>query len=95
MKLNVIKNIHIFKNEDVYKEDESWLLVQPDLPKEQLGLFNYWDEKKRKDVSDDATTTRLVLDYDDGPRRADVEEQFKEFEYIIYNSARKCYIERH
>lgn len=37
-------------------------------------------------VSDDAVVQKFVLDYDNGAHRADVEKQFEEFSYIIYNS---------
>ena len=87
MKVNVIKNRHVMKDSEVYVCDEHMLYEQPHRPKEQLEMFNYWSEKKRSNVSDNAVDNRLILDYDDCIPRKDVEQQFEDYEYIIYNSA--------
>lgn len=87
MKVNFIKNRKVSKNSEVFRVDEECIFVQPDKPKECLGMINYWSEKKRSDVSDEAVCTRMILDYDDEIPRAEVEEQFKDYEYIIYNSS--------
>lgn len=92
MKLNFIDNAHIAGDENVLKLEETKVLyAQPDKPKEQVGMFNYWDECKRSNISDDAKLLKLCIDYDDGARRADVESAFKDYDYIIYNSTgNKC-----
>lgn len=87
MKLNYIDDIRVSADEDVHVKDESILLVQPDRRKDKLGMFNFWSEKKRKNISDDAVCHRLVLDYDDGLPRAEAEEKFKGFSYMMYSSA--------
>lgn len=92
MKVNFIENVHVSSNDKVWKMDEEKVLFrQPDKPKEQVGMFNYWDECKRSNISDDAKLLKLCIDYDDGARRADVENAFKNYDYIIYNSTgNKC-----
>lgn len=84
--VNVIKNVHVFRDAEVKRIDETWLLEQPNQSKDKLALFNYWSEKKRKSVSDEATTSKLVLDFDGGAKRHEIEERFNELDYIIYNS---------
>ena len=66
---------------------ESIIFDQPDARKELAGMINYWNEKKRGDLSDDAKLYKLILDYDNCIPRKDVEKQFIDYEYIIYNSA--------
>ena len=84
--MNVISSIHVRRNDDVFVKSEDWLFMQPDVPKDKLGLFNYWSEKKRSSVSDNATMAKLVLDFDDGATRAEIEDRFAGLDYIIYNS---------
>ena len=86
MKINIIKTIYETSNSRVFLRDEDWLFEQPNKKKEHLELFNYWSEKKRSKISDEATASKLVLDYDNGIKRAEVEEALKDYEYIIYNS---------
>lgn len=84
--MNIIKSRNISKDEFVHTAMIDWLYERPDLPKEELGLFNFWSEKKRSGVSDTATISYFVLDYDNGARRRDVEKKFAQYRYIIYNS---------
>ena len=84
--LNFIENVHATSNADVHRRDESCLFAQPDRPKEKVGMFNFWNEKKRSGLSNEASTEKLILDYDDGLTRADAENVFSDFSYIIYSS---------
>ena len=88
MKLNYIKNFGIAGDGNVKLIDEQKILfAQPDLPKTDLGMFNYWNEQKRGGYSDCAELRRLVLDYDSGITRAEIEDRFKDYAYICYNSS--------
>lgn len=84
MKVNYISNT--FTTAVEKRNEIDVLKAQPDVPKTKLAMFNYWDEQKRSDLTENATLSRLVLDYDDGPTRDEVEHKFNEFGYIIYNS---------
>lgn len=84
--LNFIASVHIWRDADVKRAEEDWLFIQPDKTKDKLALFNYWSEKKRSGISDDATTAKLILDYDGGAKRADIEKRFERLDYLIYNS---------
>lgn len=87
--MNIIKTRKVWKNSDVKRIEDwkSWMLRQPDKPKDKLELFHFWSEKKRSGISDNATIDMLVLDYDDSAPRSAVEKQFSDYEYVIYNSS--------
>ena len=87
MKVNYIDRREVKGDCFVIRLDEEKVICkQPDRTKEAVGMFNYWDECKRGNLSDDAKLHRLVIDYDDGARRVDVEKQFEDYSYVIYNS---------
>lgn len=87
MNINYIKNKLVKGDKNVQKFDESKLLEQPDKAKNELGMFNYWSEKKRSGISDIATISKLILDFDEGMTRDEARERYKEYSYIVYNSA--------
>jgi hypothetical protein len=47
MKINVIRYKDVKSDSHVWLEDEKWLFEQPDHCKQNVGMFNYWSEKKR------------------------------------------------
>lgn len=87
LKMNFIDHIHISNDEKVFKIGLKKFIEQPNVPKDRLGLINFWSEQKRSKFSDDAKLTMLSLDYDSGVRRRLIEEKFKKYCYIIYNSS--------
>ena len=71
-----------------YVEDfVEWLERRPDRPKAKLSLFNFWSERKRRNISDEATTSMLVLDYDHDVKREDVMNHLADLDYYIYSTS--------
>lgn len=84
MKINFIKNEY---TKDVeLKEESDALLMCPNLPKEKLPMINYWNVASRSGLPEDAEIKRLMLDYDSGVSRKEVETRFSKFNFISYSS---------
>lgn len=85
MKINFIQNTRC---KHVTLKDESYVFsAMPNLPKDMLPMYNYWDEIKRGDYLDTAKLRRLVLDYDSGISSTTVMNTLSEYEYIFYHSS--------
>lgn len=87
MLINIIPKVEVNGSYFPDKVEEIKMLTyQPDCLKGHIILYNYWDEAKRSQLSDDAKLYKLVLDFDNGAHREDVQDRFREYEYVIYNS---------
>lgn len=73
------ENVSSLRAEDV-------IMRQPDASKLTAGLFNFCSEKKRGGISENATCSKLVLDYDNGMPRSKVMNLLKDYDYLIYSS---------
>lgn len=88
MNINFIKDTYVKGDSNVLKKDLiETLKSRPNLPKDRLPLFNCWDEQKRGGYSDNAKTSMLILDYDNGVMRKTVLDLLKDYEFYIYNSS--------
>lgn len=86
-RLNYWDDKYVTGDENVFKADaKKFLFAQPDKPKAKLALFNFWSEPTRSKCSYEATSPKLVIEYDNGKPREEVQEQLSDYDYLIYST---------